>query len=71
MKLMLGHPILNELFIPWKCRNVFSSLKELIALVRAGKVRPMPVETVSFNGINDALDRLRAGKVQGRLVIAR
>ena len=46
-------------------------LKELIALVRAGKVKPMPVETVSFNGVNEALDRLRAGKVQGRLVIAR
>ena len=46
-------------------------LKELIALVRSGKVKPMPVETVSFNGVNEALDRLRAGKVQGRLVIAR
>jgi propanol-preferring alcohol dehydrogenase len=46
-------------------------LKELIALVRAGKVKPMPVETVSLNGVNEALDRLRAGKVQGRLVIAR
>jgi D-arabinose 1-dehydrogenase-like Zn-dependent alcohol dehydrogenase len=45
-------------------------LKELIALVRAGKVKPMPVETVSLNGVNEALDRLRAGKVQGRLVIA-
>ena len=31
----------------------------------------MPVETVSFNGVNEALDRLRGGKVQGRLVIAR
>lgn len=46
-------------------------LKELIALVKSGKVKPMPVETVSFNGVNDALDRLRAGKVKGRLVIAR
>uniref|UniRef100_UPI0013D2A0EE zinc-binding dehydrogenase n=1 Tax=Acinetobacter pittii TaxID=48296 RepID=UPI0013D2A0EE len=46
-------------------------LRELIALVKSGKVKPMPVETVSFNGVNDALDRLRAGKVQGRLVIAR
>jgi D-arabinose 1-dehydrogenase-like Zn-dependent alcohol dehydrogenase len=45
-------------------------LKELIALVKSGKVKPMPVETVSFNGVNDALDRLRAGKVKGRLVIA-
>jgi D-arabinose 1-dehydrogenase-like Zn-dependent alcohol dehydrogenase len=40
-------------------------LKELITLVRTGKVRPMPVETISFNGVNNTLDRLRAGKVQG------
>ncbi|OQW55487.1 MAG: hypothetical protein A4S14_12630 [Proteobacteria bacterium SG_bin9] len=45
-------------------------LRELIALVKSGKVKPMPVETVSLNGVNDALDRLRAGKVSGRLVIA-
>lgn len=45
-------------------------LRELIDLVKAGKVKPMPVETVSLNGVNDALDRLRAGKVNGRLVIA-
>jgi propanol-preferring alcohol dehydrogenase len=48
-----------------------NELKELIALVRSGKVKPLPVETVSLNGVNEALDRLRAGKVQGRLVIAR
>lgn len=46
-------------------------LRDLIALVRTGKVKPMPVETVSLNGVNEALDRLRSGKVQGRLVIAR
>jgi D-arabinose 1-dehydrogenase-like Zn-dependent alcohol dehydrogenase len=48
-----------------------NELKELITLVRSGKVKPMPVETVSLNGVNEALDRLRAGQVQGRLVIAR
>lgn len=46
-------------------------LKELIALVRSGKVKPMPVETIPFDGVNEGLDRLRAGKVQGRLVIGR
>jgi D-arabinose 1-dehydrogenase-like Zn-dependent alcohol dehydrogenase len=48
-----------------------TELRELISLVRLGKIKPMPVETISLNGVNEALDRLRAGKVQGRLVIAR
>jgi D-arabinose 1-dehydrogenase-like Zn-dependent alcohol dehydrogenase len=46
-------------------------LKELVALVQAGKVKPLPVEAVAFDGVNEALARLRAGKVQGRLVLAR
>jgi D-arabinose 1-dehydrogenase-like Zn-dependent alcohol dehydrogenase len=48
-----------------------NDLKELIALVREGKVQALPVETVPFDQVNDALDRLRAGTVQGRLVLAR
>jgi len=48
-----------------------TELKELIALVKAGKIKPLPVETVAFDNVNDALSRLRAGKVQGRLVLAR
>lgn len=46
-------------------------LKELIALVKSGEVRPLPVDTIEFAAINDALARLRAGNVQGRLVLAR
>jgi propanol-preferring alcohol dehydrogenase len=46
-------------------------LAELIALVKSGNVEPIPVETVPFDTVNEALGRLRAGKVQGRLVLAR
>jgi alcohol dehydrogenase, propanol-preferring len=46
-------------------------LRELIDLVKSGKVEPMPVEAVPFDSVNDALSRLRAGKVSGRLVLAR
>ena len=46
-------------------------LKELISLVQSGNIKPMPVEAVSFNDVNGALDRLRAGAVHGRLVLAR
>jgi alcohol dehydrogenase, propanol-preferring len=46
-------------------------LKELIDLVKQGRVRPMPVEAVPMAQANAALDRLRAGKVKGRLVLER
>lgn len=46
-------------------------LRELIDLVKQGRVRPMPVEAVPMDEVNGALDRLRAGKVNGRLVLAR
>lgn len=46
-------------------------LRELIALVKSGRVPPLPVEAVPMERVNDALDRLRAGKVSGRLVLAR
>ena len=46
-------------------------LRELIGLVRSGSVEPLPVESVAFDQVNDALDRLRSGKVRGRLVLTR
>lgn len=46
-------------------------LRELVELARSGKVAPMPVETVPMEQVNEALSRLRAGQVTGRLVLAR
>jgi D-arabinose 1-dehydrogenase-like Zn-dependent alcohol dehydrogenase len=48
-----------------------SELKELIVLAKSGCVQPLPVESIAFDAINDALARLRAGQVKGRLVLAR
>ncbi|WP_211231726.1 alcohol dehydrogenase [Ottowia thiooxydans] len=48
-----------------------AELKQLIELVRTNKIAPLPVESVEFAAVNEALDRLRSGKVQGRLVLAR
>lgn len=45
-------------------------LRELIDLVKAGKIAPMPVETVPIAKVNEAIARLRSGKVSGRLVLA-
>jgi propanol-preferring alcohol dehydrogenase len=46
-----------------------NELRELIALARDGQIKPLPVETVPMEEANSALDRLRAGHVNGRLVL--
>ena len=44
-------------------------LQELVDLAKAGKVRAMPIERVSHDNPNTALDRVRSGDVKGRLVL--
>ena len=44
-------------------------LRELVALAQDGRIAPIPIERVPQAGANDALMRLRAGKVTGRVVL--
>jgi D-arabinose 1-dehydrogenase-like Zn-dependent alcohol dehydrogenase len=44
-------------------------LKEVVALAKKKKLRPMPVETRPAAGANAALEDLKAGKVLGRIVL--
>ena len=44
-------------------------LRELVALAQAGKLQALPVQTVPLAQANDALMRLRDGRVTGRLVL--
>jgi len=44
-------------------------LRELVALAQKGDLQPLPVTTVPQNQANDALMRLRDGRVTGRLVL--
>jgi D-arabinose 1-dehydrogenase-like Zn-dependent alcohol dehydrogenase len=44
-------------------------LRELIALVRKGKVKPLIMESRPLSQASEALDDLRAGKVTGRVVL--
>lgn len=46
-----------------------TDIRELMALVKAGKVPPIPVKTRPLGEINQVLDELRAGKVLGRIVV--
>jgi len=44
-------------------------LKEVVALAKKKKIRPMPVETKPANAVNSALQGLNDGKVVGRIVL--
>ncbi len=44
-------------------------MHELMALVKAGKVAPMPVATRPLDRVNDTLEDLKAGRVVGRVVL--
>jgi D-arabinose 1-dehydrogenase-like Zn-dependent alcohol dehydrogenase len=44
-------------------------LKEVVALAKKGKLKPMPVETRPADQVNGALDDLLAGRVVGRVVL--
>lgn len=44
-------------------------LQELVALMRDGKIQPMPVTSRPLNEVNDALQALAQGKVIGRTVL--
>jgi alcohol dehydrogenase, propanol-preferring len=44
-------------------------LRELVKLAQDGALPPIPIATVPQNQANDALMRLRAGQVTGRLVL--
>ena len=46
-----------------------AELTELMALVRSGKVSPIPVTRMPLSAANEALMRLRDGKVVGRTVL--
>lgn len=48
-----------------------AELKELVELAKTGKIAALSVETMAFSQVNEALDRLRAGGVNGRLVLAK
>jgi propanol-preferring alcohol dehydrogenase len=46
-----------------------NDITELMALVKTGKVPPLPVKARPLAEINQVLDELRAGKVLGRIVV--
>lgn len=49
--------------------GTLAELAGLLSLVRRSGIASIPIERGSFDNVNDGLDRLRSGRVQGRLVM--
>jgi len=71
-----GDITLSTLFLPWRAIAIQGSyvgslgeLKELMTLVKAGKVPPMPVTRHPFHTASATLESLRKGEVIGRAVL--
>jgi D-arabinose 1-dehydrogenase-like Zn-dependent alcohol dehydrogenase len=46
-----------------------AELKEVVALARAGKLKPIPIEKRPLADVSRTLDELKAGKITGRVVL--
>ncbi len=63
--------ILRALTIKGSYVGSLVELRALIEIVRQGKIKPIPTEAMAMDKVNEALERLRSGKVSGRLVLER
>lgn len=60
---------LRELTLAGSYVGSLAEARELMALVKAGRIRPIPVDERPLARANSALDDLRAGSVTGRVVL--
>jgi D-arabinose 1-dehydrogenase-like Zn-dependent alcohol dehydrogenase len=44
-------------------------LKQVVALARAGKLKPIPIQKRPLSEVSRTLDELKAGTVVGRVVV--
>lgn len=70
MTLSLAPITLRPISILGSLTGSLAELHELIALAKAGRLPPFEIETLRRDQANEALDRVRTGKVRGRLVLA-
>jgi D-arabinose 1-dehydrogenase-like Zn-dependent alcohol dehydrogenase len=70
-KITLPVPIfpLRELTLSGSYVGSLAEARELMTLVRSGRIRPIPVDERPLANANAALDDLRAGRVTGRIVL--
>jgi len=70
-ELMLPLPLMaiRALTVEGSYVGTVKDLRALVALAQKGELKPLPVATVAQSQANDALMRLRDGKVTGRVVL--
>ena len=70
-ELMLPLPLMaiRALTVRGSYVGTLKDLRELVSLAQKGELKPLPVSTVPQSQANDALMRLRDGKVTGRVVL--
>ena len=69
MPLSLALMPLKMLTIRGSYVGTLEDLREVLALAKAGKVAPIPLDPRPIDKVNDALDDLRAGRGAGRVVL--
>jgi D-arabinose 1-dehydrogenase-like Zn-dependent alcohol dehydrogenase len=60
---------LRELSVRGSFVGTLDELQRLIDHIRSGRIKPIPVTSASFGSVNESLDALRHGRVQGRRVL--
>jgi alcohol dehydrogenase len=61
--------VLKAMTVEGTLTGTLQEAHELMALARAGKLSPLPIEERPLGGAQAALDDLRAGRVTGRVVL--
>jgi alcohol dehydrogenase, propanol-preferring len=64
-------PIFKALTIYGNLTGEASHLREVSSLAQQGKLPPIPITKMSWDKANEAMDLLREGKVNGRLILVK
>ena len=66
--LSIGATILRALTVRGSHLGSVGELREVVALARAGEIRPLPIETRELAAVSRTLDELKDGGIVGRVV---
>jgi D-arabinose 1-dehydrogenase-like Zn-dependent alcohol dehydrogenase len=68
VSLSIGGTILRAILIQGSHLGSVAELKQVVALARAGSIKPIPIETRPLAEVSRTLDELKAGTITGRVV---
>src|SRR6185295_15998669 len=66
--LSIAGTILRAITVQGSHLGSLEELKTVVALARAGKIKPIPIQTRPLSEVSRTLDELKAGSVVGRVV---